>query len=95
MQQRLNVVIVEDDAIFRSLVLAMLSKETQFQVFEAASGEALERIMSQTPIDCIVLDYNLGDDNGFAIKERIEHQRHGVGARAQDRLGLLRLRSGR
>src|ERR1700753_986554 len=75
MQQRLNVAIVEDDAIFRSLVSAMLSKETQFQVFEAASGEALDRIMSETPIDCIVLNYNLGDDNGFAIKERIELQR--------------------
>jgi diguanylate cyclase (GGDEF)-like protein len=74
MQQRLNVAIVEDDAIFRSLVSAILSKETQFQVFEAASGAALDQILSETAIDCIVLDYNLGDDNAFAIKERVELQ---------------------
>ena len=77
-EQPLSIAIVEDDVVFRSLVSSLLSKETQFQVFEAASGETLDRILSEAAIDCILLDYNLGDDNGFAIKERIERQHQSV-----------------
>lgn len=77
-QQPLNIAIVEDDVVFRSLVSSLLTKETQFQVFEAASGEALDQILREAAIDCILLDYNLGDDNGFAIKDRIERQHQSV-----------------
>ena len=77
-QQNLSIAVVEDDVVFRALVSSLLTKDTQFQVFEAASGEALERILSEAAIDCILLDYNLGNDNGFAIKERIERQHRSV-----------------
>jgi diguanylate cyclase (GGDEF)-like protein len=70
-QQTLGIAIVEDDAVFCSIISALLTKETQFRVFEAPSGQALDQILSETTIDCILLDYNLGDDNGFAIRERI------------------------
>lgn len=77
-QQNLSIAVVEDDAVFRGLVSSLLTKDTQFQVFEAASGEALDQILSEAAIDCILLDYNLGNDNGFAIKERIESQHRSV-----------------
>ena len=77
-QQNLNIAIVEDDVVFRGLVSSLLTRDTLFQVFEAASGEALDRILSEAAIDCILLDYNLGNDNGFAIKERIERQHRSV-----------------
>jgi diguanylate cyclase (GGDEF)-like protein len=77
-EQPLSIAIVEDDVVFRSLVSSLLSKETQFRVFEAASGETLDQILREAAIDCILLDYNLGDDNGFAIKERIERQYQSV-----------------
>ena len=77
-QQNLSIAVVEDDVVFRALVSSLLTKDTQFQVFEAASGEALDRILSEAAIDCILLDYNLGNDNGFAIKERMERQHRSV-----------------
>jgi diguanylate cyclase (GGDEF)-like protein len=77
-EQQLSIAIVEDDVVFRSLVSSILSKEKQFQVFEAASGETLDQILSEAAIDCILLDYNLGDDNGFAVKDRIERQHQSV-----------------
>jgi diguanylate cyclase (GGDEF)-like protein len=70
-QQPLGIAIVEDDVVFRSIVSSMLTKETQYRVFEAESGQALDQILSEATIDCILLDYNLGDDNGFAIRERV------------------------
>jgi diguanylate cyclase (GGDEF)-like protein len=70
-QQPLNIAIVEDDAVFCSVISALLTKETQFRVFEADSGQALDQILGEATIDCILLDYNLGEDNGFAIRERI------------------------
>jgi diguanylate cyclase (GGDEF)-like protein len=70
-QQHLGIAIVEDDIVFRRLISALLAKQTQFHVFEAASGEALDQILSAEAIDCILLDYNLGDENGFAIMQRI------------------------
>jgi len=77
-QQNLSIAIVEDDVVFRGLISSLLTKDTQFRVFEAASGEALDQILSEAAIDCILLDYNLGNDNGFAIKERIERQHRSV-----------------
>jgi DNA-binding response OmpR family regulator len=69
-QQHLGIALVEDDVVYRSLVSSLLTRETQFHVFEAASGQALDQILSAETIDCILLDYNLGDENGFAIKQR-------------------------
>jgi diguanylate cyclase (GGDEF)-like protein len=77
-QQHLGIAIVEDDVVFRGLVSALLTRETRFHVFEAASGQALDQILGAETIDCILLDYNLGDDNGFAIKERISHRHQSV-----------------
>jgi diguanylate cyclase (GGDEF)-like protein len=70
-QQHLGIAIVEDDVVYRSLISSLLAKQTQFHVFEAASGQALDQILGAETIDCILLDYNLGDENGFAIKQRI------------------------
>jgi diguanylate cyclase (GGDEF)-like protein len=70
-QQPLSIAIVEDDVVFRGIVSSMLTRENQFLVFEAESGQALDQILSEATIDCILLDYNLGDDNGFALRERI------------------------
>lgn len=70
-QQPLGIAIVEDDVVFRGVISALLTRETQFRVFEAESGQALDQILSEATIDCILLDYNLGDDNGFALRERI------------------------
>jgi DNA-binding response OmpR family regulator len=67
-QQPLHIAIVEDDVVFRGIVSSMLTRETQFRVFEAELGQALDQILSEATIDCILLDYNLGDDNGFALR---------------------------
>ncbi|CCD85337.1 putative sensor histidine kinase [Bradyrhizobium sp. ORS 285] len=71
-QQNLKIAVVDDDDVFRSLVSSLLSKDTGFQIFEAASGQELDQIFSRADIDCVMLDYNLGNENGFSIKERME-----------------------
>jgi len=70
-QEHLGIAIVDDDVVFRSLVSSLLTKETRFHIFEAASGQALDQILSEETIDCILLDYNLGDENGFAIRQDV------------------------
>jgi DNA-binding response OmpR family regulator len=77
-QQHLGIAIVDDDVVYRSVISSLLTKETQFHFFEAASGQALDQILSAETIDCILLDYNLGDENGFAIKQRIGRQHQSV-----------------
>jgi diguanylate cyclase (GGDEF)-like protein len=67
----LGIAVVDDDTVYRSFLTQLLVKGTNFRVFEAASGEALNRILDSEIVDCIVLDYNLGAESGFSVKERL------------------------
>lgn len=70
--EHLGVAVLDDDAGFLELTCALLSAKTPFIPFPAASGDELIAILSEQHIDCIVLDYNLGDDTGFAIKAKLD-----------------------
>lgn len=71
-EEHLGIAVLDDDDGFRELTCALLSARTPFVTFPAASGEELIEILSQQRIDCIVLDYNLGEENGFLIKSKLD-----------------------
>ena len=70
-RDRLSVVIIDDDPIYRSYVVAMMSKDDLFVVHEGSDGDDLNTLLENEKIDCIVLDYNLNGDSGFAVRERL------------------------
>ena len=70
-QEHLGIAIVDDDDVYRSYVSALASKDTNFAIFEASSEEELCRILDSQKIDCIILDYNLGTESGFAIRDHL------------------------
>jgi len=67
----LGVVVVDDDQIFREIICATVAKKSKFVIWEASSGKDLFDILSIRQIDCIILDYDLGEESGFAVMQRI------------------------
>lgn len=68
-----HIVIVEDEPVTRARLQAYFEQEG-YHVSVAASGAGLREIMSQRPVDLILLDINLPDENGLmltrALRER-------------------------
>ena len=69
-EELLGIAVVDDDPLMLELVEGMISAATKFSVFKASDGEGLNLLLAREHIDCIVLDYNLGTDNGFAVLQR-------------------------
>jgi len=70
-EEPLGVVVVDDDPIYREIICATVAKKSKFVIWEASSGKDLFDILSIRQIDCIVLDYDLGEESGFAVMQRI------------------------
>ena len=70
--ENLGVVIVDDDPIFRDLICSSVERKSRFAMFQAASETALHEVLGRQRIDCIVMDYDLGEDNGLAVKRRLD-----------------------
>lgn len=60
-----KILIVDDVAEFRGVLKMHL--ESDYQVVEAESGEALKKAMSQEQPDVVLLDVKLGDDDGLKL----------------------------
>ncbi|HSR11810.1 MAG TPA: response regulator [Thermodesulfobacteriota bacterium] len=66
-----RVLVVEDNAIFRQLVVEMLQDFPSLNIQEASSGEeALKKFKAQRP-DLMFVDLELGGENGFILIERV------------------------
>ena len=74
--EHLGVVLVDDDAAFREIIIATLASQSSFVLFEAASGDELVEVLNHQRIDCIVLDYDLGMETGLGVVERIDELAH-------------------
>ncbi|SUX75053.1 two-component response regulator [Citrobacter freundii] len=68
-----HIVIVEDEPVTQARLQAYFEQEG-YHVSVTASGSGLREIMSQHPVDLILLDINLPDENGLmltrALRER-------------------------
>jgi DNA-binding NarL/FixJ family response regulator len=66
MMSKIRLLLVDDHSLFRESLSRLLDSEPDFQVVAncGSTGEALEAIAAQ-PIDLLLLDYDLGEDNGL------------------------------
>ena len=65
-----RVIVVDDEPALRDMVAEYLSKHG-FEVGTADSGKALDKYLSERQADLVLLDVNLGPDDGFAIARRL------------------------
>ena len=65
-----QIIVVDDEPELRELVGEYLSKQG-FVVRGAASGAALDALFAEQCPDLVLLDVNLGPDDGFAIARRL------------------------
>ena len=86
-EENLGVAVVDDDPIYRELICATVGKKSKFVIFEASSGKELFDILATQRIDCIVLDYDLGEESGLGTHRsdlpRAASDHHDDGGRAR------------
>jgi DNA-binding NarL/FixJ family response regulator len=68
----IRILLVDDHTLFRDSVARLLAGEPDFTVVGAcaASSEAL-RIVSRGPVDVLLLDFDLGEENGADLLRRL------------------------
>jgi two-component system nitrate/nitrite response regulator NarL len=62
---RIRILVVDDHTLFRESVARLLAAEPDFEIAGhcASSSEALN-LVARTPVDVVLLDYDLGDGKG-------------------------------
>src|SRR6202022_3191689 len=60
------ILVVDDDPATRRLIADYLCQH-DFRLYLAASGGEMSRILSETPVDLIVLDMKLAGEDGLAL----------------------------
>jgi CheY-like chemotaxis protein len=75
---RTRVLIIDDDARFRSLARALLEAKGYAVVGEAADGEQALATARRLRPDAALLDVQLPDTDGFALARRLTDAHHGL-----------------
>jgi signal transduction histidine kinase/DNA-binding response OmpR family regulator len=75
MDNRRKVLIVEDDAVQRNALTAVISLPNVEVVAVETGGQALQALKSQ-PFDCMVFDLRLPDIDGYDLLEMINRDAH-------------------
>lgn len=70
----LSILIVDDNAAFRSHARRLLERHGFSVAGEAADGSAALEALQRTDPDIVLLDVYLGDANGFDVAEEIHHR---------------------
>jgi two-component system, chemotaxis family, chemotaxis protein CheY len=69
-----KILVVDDSATMRRMIMASLSSDRELQFEQAVSGlEAIER-MTLSQIDLVLLDLNMPDVHGFEVLKFIRSQ---------------------
>ncbi|MBI4967657.1 MAG: response regulator transcription factor [Rhodospirillales bacterium] len=82
-----HILIVEDDLFVQSLLAAFLEKEG-FRTSRASSGKEMLAMLDQVPVDLVLLDLNLPDEDGLTLARLIR-------ARSRLPIVVLTAREGR
>lgn len=70
---RIRIVVVEDETLLRELLVRILAMESDFVVVgQCASVETALELVSSVPVDVVLLDINLGSEQGgsFLLRAR-------------------------
>ena len=70
---RLHIALVEDDPLVADSLGDFLGRE-EYQVHPCPSGAALRALLGRAPVDLILLDLGLPDEDGFALAAQIRAQ---------------------
>jgi diguanylate cyclase (GGDEF)-like protein len=62
---------VDDDDLYREYMAKLLRLQGNWQTFEADSSASMIESLEKNPIDCILLDYNMGAENGLSMAEMV------------------------
>jgi DNA-binding response OmpR family regulator len=73
-----EVIVVDDEAELRDLLLEYLTKNG-FQTRVADSSASLDQLMAVRPADLVLLDINLGPDDGLSIARRLRATHPSIG----------------
>jgi two-component system, OmpR family, response regulator len=68
-----HLLIVDDDPAMRDIIGTFLG-ERDFRVSVAADGGEMTRILARDPVDLIILDLKLGDEDGLELMRRLPEQ---------------------
>ena len=66
-----SVCIVDDDGLYRMHLTALLA-QANLRVSQASDSTSLTAVLDKEMPDCILLDYNLGAENGFRLYEQLK-----------------------
>jgi DNA-binding response OmpR family regulator len=61
-----HVLVVDDDSAMREMIAEYLAGEA-FQVSAVADGSAMKRVLAEKPVDLVVLDVRLADEDGLEL----------------------------
>jgi len=67
----IQLAVLDDDPIFLEYISAMLGHGGDMEITQASNGQQLLRALKAGPMDCVLVDYNLGAENGLNIAETI------------------------
>ena len=76
MQQQIRILLIDDHSLFRESLGRLLEAESDFRITATCAGvrEALE-VLDHEPVDVVLLDYDLGDEQGSAFLEEAKRRR--------------------
>lgn len=69
-----NILIVDDSNFFRVTARKMIEENFKVRIFEASNAFEAMRLLSNHPIDLILLDVNMPEVDGFKAAKIIKHQ---------------------
>jgi two-component system OmpR family response regulator len=65
-----HILVVDDDPDVREMLTNYLESEN-FRVSAVADGQAMSRVLDERPVDLMILDMRLADEDGFDIMRRL------------------------
>ena len=69
-----NIVVLDDDPTYREYISALISQRKGFNACVATGYHELEQFLRAGYVDCILLDYDLGDESGLLVWKRLAEQ---------------------
>lgn len=67
----IQLAVLDDDPIFLEYISAMLGHDGDMEITQASDGGQLLDALKADAIDCVLVDYNLGAENGLNVAETI------------------------
>jgi len=71
MDRDIGLAVVDDDPLYLDYLSNLLALQGGMRVTCLASETALFETLPQEPFDCILMDYDLGHNNGLSVAERV------------------------